>query len=59
MHAQEVKQLVCPSVVVIVVSTKIARSQVLGISECCKHNQSVNIGEKMVSTRFEFLKIAY
>ena len=31
-------------VVIIVVSTKIARSQVLGICACCKHNESVDIG---------------
>ena len=52
-HAQGVKQSVCPSVVVVVivvvvVSTKIARSHVLGICACCKHNQLVDIGEKLV-----------
>ena len=37
-HAQGVKQSVCLSVVVVVVGTKIARSRVLGICECYKHN---------------------
>ena len=56
-HAQGVKQSVCPSVVV--VGTKIARSRVLGIYACCKHNQSIDIGEKLVCTGFEFLKKVY
>ena len=56
-HAQGVKQSVCPSVVV-VVGTKIARSRVLGVSACCKHNQSIDIGEKLVYTAFELLKTA-
>ena len=56
-HAQGVKQSVCPSVVV--VGTKIARSRVLGVCACCKHNQSVDIGEKLVCTGFEFLNKAY
>ena len=46
----EVKQSVCPSVVV---GTKIARSHVLGICACCKHN---HISEKLVYTHFELLK---
>ena len=53
-HAQGVKQLVCLSVavvVVVVVGTKITRYRILGICECCKHNQSVDIGEKVVSWR--------
>ena len=58
-HAQGVKQSVCPSVVVVIVGTKIIRSQVLGICACCKHNELVDIGEKLVSTRFELLKMAY
>ena len=62
-HVQEVKQSVCPSVVVVVVivvvGTKIARSRVLGVCACCKHNQSVDIGEKLVCTGFELLKKAY
>ena len=49
-HAQGVKQLVCPSVVV---GTKITRSQIVGICACCKHNELVDIGEKLVSTCFE------
>ena len=60
---QEVKQSVCPSVVVVVVvvviGTKIARSQVLGICAYCKHNQSVDIGQTLVYTGFELLKRAY
>ena len=58
MHAQGVKQSVCLSIV-IVVGTKIARSRVLGIYACYKHNQSVDIGEKLVYTHFELLKKAY
>ena len=58
-HAQGVKQSVCPSVVVVVVGTKITRSQVLGVCACCKHNQSVVISEKLVCTGFELLKKAY
>ena len=58
-HAQGVKQSVCPSVVVVVVGTKIARSRVLGVRAYCKHNQSVDIGEKLVYTGFELLKRAY
>ena len=45
--------------VVVVVGTKIARSCVLGIYACCRHNQSVDVGEKLVCTCFEFLKKAY
>ena len=45
--------------VVIIVSTKIARSRVLGICAYCKHNQSVDIGEKLVYKGFELLKRAY
>ena len=45
--------------VVVVVSTKIARSRVLGVYACCKHSQSVDIGEKLACTCFEFLKKAY
>ena len=46
-------------VVVVVVGTKIARSRILGICAHCKHNQSVDIGEKLVYMRFELLKKAY
>ena len=28
------------------------------ICACCKHNESVDIDEKLVSTRFELLKMA-
>ena len=44
---QGVKQLICPSIVVVVdvVGTKIARSRVLGVCVCCKHNQLVDIIE--------------
>ena len=61
-HAQGVKQSVCLSVVVVVVvvvGMKIARSRVLGICACYKHNQSVDIGEKLVCTRLELLEKAY
>ena len=59
-HAQGIKQSVCLSVVVVVVvvGTKIARSRVLGICACCKQNQSVDIGAKLVCTRFELHKKA-
>ena len=33
-----------------------ARSRVIGICACCKHNESVDIDEKLVSIRFEMLK---
>ena len=61
MHVQGVKQLVCLSVVVVivVVGTKIARSCILGICACCKHNQSVDSDEKLVCMPFELLKKAY
>ena len=60
-HAQGVKQSVFLSVVivVVVVGTKIARSRVLGICVCCKHNQSVDIGEKLVCTCLKLLEKAY
>ena len=35
-------------VIVIVISTKIARCQVLGICACCKYSQSIDIVEKLV-----------
>ena len=54
MHAQGVKQLFYPSVVIIV-GTKIVRSQVLDICAGCKHNQSVDIS---VKTGFYVLLIA-
>ena len=59
MHAQGVKQSVCPSVIVIVVGTKIARSQALGICVCCKYNKSVDICEKLVSVCFKLLDMAH
>ena len=58
MHAQGVKQSARLSVIV-VVGTKIARSRVLGICASYKHDQSVDMGEKLVCTRFELLKKAY
>ena len=59
MHAQGVKQSIYLSVVVVVViGTKIAKSRVLGICAFYKHNQSVDIGAKLVCTCFEFLKKA-
>ena len=62
-HAQGVKQSVCPSVVVVVVvvvvGTKIARSRDLGICACCKHNELVDICEKLVSVRFKLLNRAH
>ena len=38
---------------------KIARSQLLDICAYYKHNESVDIGEKLVSVRFELLNIAH
>ena len=38
------------------IGTKIARSRVLGICMCCKHNHLVDIGEKLVCMCFELLK---
>ena len=42
-----------------VVVTKIARSRVLGICECCNYHELVDIGEKLVSVRFELLNTAH
>ena len=47
------------SVVVVVVVTKIARSRVLGICSCCNYHKLVDIGEKLVSVRFESLNMAH
>ena len=59
-HVQGVKQSVCLSVVVVVViGTKITRFRILGNYACCKHNQSVDIVEKLICTCFELLKKAY
>ena len=57
-HAQGVKQssVVVVVVVVVVISINIARSRVLGICACCKRNQSVDIGAKLVFMRIELLK---
>ena len=56
-YAQGIKESVCLSVIVIVVvGRKIARSCVLGICACCKHNQLI---EKVVCTHFKSLKKAY
>ena len=58
-HAQGVKQLVCMSVVIVVViiiGTKIARSSVLGICACCRYNRLVDTSEKLVCMRFKLLK---
>ena len=57
-HAQGVKQSVL-SVCLSVVATKIARSQVLGICACCNYNESVDIGEKLVSVHLELLNMAH
>ena len=55
-HAQGVKQSVCMSVVV---GMKIASSGDLGICTCCNNDESVDIGEKLVSARLKLLKMAY
>ena len=46
-------------IVVVVVGTKIARSRLLGICVYSKHNESVDIGEKLVSIHFELLNVAH
>ena len=43
----------------IIVTTKIAKSQVLGIYACCNYNESVDIGEKLVSVHFKLLNMAH
>ena len=58
MHAQGIKQSVL-SACLSVVATKIARSQVLGIYACCSYNESVGIGEKLVSVSLELLNMAH
>ena len=56
-HAQGAKKSVCLSiVVVVVVGMEIPRSRVLGICMCCKHNQSVDIGKKLICMHFKLLK---
>ena len=57
MRMQGVKQSICPSVVV--VGTKITRSHIVGICACSKHNNSVDISEKLACTPFELLKLAH
>ena len=42
-----------------VVTMKIARFGVLGICACCNHNESVDIGKKLVSVGFELLNMAH
>ena len=44
---------------VVVVGTKIARFLDLGICGCCKHNESVDICEKLVSVHLEWLNMAH
>ena len=56
-HVQGVKQSVCPSD--IVGGTKIATSRLLAICVYYKHSQLIDIGEKLVYTRFKLLKTAY
>ena len=64
MHAQGVKQSVCPSVVVVViivvvvVGRKIVISRLLGICECYKHNKLIDISEKRTSNRSKGLTSA-
>ena len=59
-HVQGVKQSVLSVICRLsVVATKITRSRVLGICTCCSYNESVDIGEKLVSARFELLNMAH
>ena len=46
-------------VIVVVVSTKITRSQDPGVYVCWKYNESVHICEKLVSVCFELLNMAH
>lgn len=48
-------------IIIVVVGTKVTRSCILGIYAHCKHNndESVDISENLVCTRFELLKKAY
>ena len=46
-------------VVVDIIGTKITRSRDLGICVCYKHNESVDIGEKLFSVCFESLNKAH
>ena len=50
---------VCCLSSVIVVIMKIARSGVLSICSCCNYHELVDIGEKLVSVRFEVLNMAH
>ena len=62
-HAQGAKQSACPSIIVVVIvifiDTEITGSRLLGICACYKHNQSVDIDEKLDCTCFKLLKKAY
>ena len=42
-----------------VIATKIARSRVLGLRVCCNYNESLDIGEKLVSVRLKLLSMAH
>ena len=60
MHRGKVIGLsVCLSVCLSVVTTKIAISRVLDIRACCNYNELVDIGEKLVCVRFEWLNMAH
>ena len=60
MHAQGVKQSVLSACCLsIVITMKIAKPRVLGICACCNYNESVYIGEKLVSVQFELLNMAH
>ena len=54
-HTQGVKQ----SVLSVVVIMKIARSGVLSICSYCNYHELADIGEKLVSVRFELLNKAH
>ena len=58
-HAQQgVKQSVS-SVSHLSVCRRHKNRQISSIYACCKYNESIDIGVKMVSMRFELLKTAY
>ena len=55
-HVRIITPRACARAVVV---TKIARSRVLGICACCNYHELVDIGEKLVSVRFELLNMAH
>ena len=46
-------------VIVVVVGTKITRFRDLGVCACWKHNESVDVCEKLLSVHFKLLNMAH